>query len=136
MLLPQFGQYFLSTGAAVNVGCDPIEYEDLADSPDLSSCEIAPSTVTFTMLAYRPIVAIRTLRKDSDEERGQKGRRIRRYSRRVRNNPSKSATSDQYCDYSSDDRPDNAPEKYDDAPTERKTPPDHDACPNPRRSPC
>ena len=63
MLLPQFGQYFLSTGAAVNVGCDPIEYEDLADSPDLSSCEIAPSTVTFTMLAYRPIVAIRTLRK-------------------------------------------------------------------------
>src|SRR5207247_3923294 len=23
MLLPQFGQYFLSTGAAVNVGCDP-----------------------------------------------------------------------------------------------------------------
>ncbi len=63
MLLPQFGQYFLSTGAAVNVGCDPIEYEDLVDSPDLSSCEIAPSTVTFTMLAYRPTVAMRTLRK-------------------------------------------------------------------------
>ncbi len=80
MLLPQFGQYFLSTGAAVNVGCDPIEYEDLVDSPDLSSCEIAPSTVT----------------------------------------------------YSRDDRPDNAPEKYDDAPTERKPPSDHEACPNSR----
>src|SRR5205809_1317089 len=25
MLLPQFGQYLLGTGAAVNVGCDPIE---------------------------------------------------------------------------------------------------------------
>ena len=63
--------------------------------------------------------------KDSEEKRGQEARRIRRHSTRVRNNPSKSATGDQYRNYSRDDRPDNTPEKYDDAPTERKTSPDH-----------
>ncbi len=69
--------------------------------------------------------------KDSEEKRGQEARRIRRHSTRVRNNPSKSATGDQYRNYSRDDRPDNTPEKYDNAPTERKTPPDHKECPTP-----